>query len=388
MTQAWGRVREIIKKEFRQSLRDPRMRVLLIVPPLVQLIVFGYAVNLDIESSPMAWMDLDRTPQSRELLAAFRGSNRFVVKSSTSGEDEIHDRLDRGEVQIVVRVLPGFGREILRGNTAPVQLLVDGTNSNSASILSGYAAQIIAGYAGKVAAQPQRSRLVMQTEAAGAQVRIGLPSLAVRSRVWFNPELKSRYYFVPGVIVNIIALVTVMLTAMSIVREKEIGTMEQLMVTPIRPIELMLGKILPFALIGLLDVGLVTTAALLVFRIPFRGSGILLFGASILFLLTTLGAGLFISTISQTQQQAVLSSFFFFMPAFMLSGFTFPIRNMPLPVQYVTYANPLRYFIEIVRGVFLKGTGVVILWPQIAALFVYGVTALGLSAIHFRKRLD
>ena len=164
--------------------------------------------------------------------------------------------------------------------------------------------------------------------------------------------------------------------------------MEQLMVTPIRPIELMLGKILPFALIGLLDVGLVTTAALLVFRIPFRGRGILLFGASILFLLTTLGAGLFISTISQTQQQAVLSSFFFFMPAFMLSGFTFPIRNMPLPVQYVTYANPLRYFIEIVRGVFLKGTGVVILWPQIAALFVYGVTALGLSAIRFRKRLD
>jgi ABC-2 type transport system permease protein len=384
----WGRIREIIKKEIRQSLRDPRMRVLLVLPPLVQLVVFGYAVNLDIESSPMAWMDLDRTPQSRDLLASFEGSHRFVLKNAPDREQEIHDMLDRGEVQIVVRVLPGFGREIRRGNTAPVQLLVDGTNSNSASILSGYASQIVTGFAARVVAEQQRSRLVALTQASGEPVATTLPLLEARSRVWFNPELKSRFYFVPGVIVNIIALVTIMLTAMSIVREKEIGTMEQLMVTPIRPIELMLGKILPFAMIGLLEVGLVTTAALLVFRIPFRGSAALLFGASILFLLTTLGAGLFISTISQTQQQAVMSSFIFFMPAFMLSGFTFPIRNMPLPVQYVTYLNPLRYFIEIVRGIFLKGIGVTILWPQIVALLFYGVTVLGLSALRFRKRLD
>ncbi len=384
----WGRILEIIKKEFRQSLRDPRMRVLLFLPPLVQLIVFGYAVNLDVESSPMAWMDLDRTPQSRELLESFLGSKRFLVKSATIGEGEADALLDRGEVQIVVRVLPGFGREIVRGNTAPVQLLVDGTNSNSASILSGYATRIIASYALKVMEEQQRVRLAGPTQSVGTPVPTNLPVVAARTRVWFNPELKSRYYFVPGVIVNIIALVTVMLTAMSIVREKEIGTMEQLMVTPIRPVELMLGKILPFALVGLMDVGLITTAALLVFRIPFRGSAFVLLGAATLFLLTTLGVGLFISTVSQTQQQAVMSSFFFFMPALMLSGFAFPIRNMPLVVQYLSYADPLRYFVEIVRGVFLKGTGVSVLWPQLLALFAYGVTVLGLSALRFRKRLD
>jgi ABC-2 type transport system permease protein len=210
----------------------------------------------------------------------------------------------------------------------------------------------------------------------------------VQSRVWFNPELESRDYFVPGVVVNIIALVTVMLTAMSIVREKEIGTMEQLMVTPIRPIELMIGKLLPFAAIGLFEVGLVTSAAMLVFDTPLRGSVVLLFGAAILFLLTTLGAGLFISTISHTQQQAMMSSFFFFLPAMLLSGFAFPIRSMPAAVQFLTYVNPLRYFMDIVRGIFLKGTGLAHLWPQLAALLAIGTAALLLSAARFRKRLD
>jgi len=193
---------------------------------------------------------------------------------------------------------------------------------------------------------------------------------------------------VPGVIVNIIAIVTVMLTAMSIVREKEIGTMEQLMVTPIRPIELILGKTIPFAIVGLLDVILITVAGLLVFRIPLRGSYCVLAAASILFLMTTLGTGLFISTISQTQQQALMSTFFFMMPAFLLSGFAFPIRNMPLPVRYLTYLNPLRYFMEIVRWIFLKGTGIAILWPQMLVLLVFGAAVLGLSVLRFHKRLD
>jgi ABC-2 type transport system permease protein len=218
--------------------------------------------------------------------------------------------------------------------------------------------------------------------------RTQLPSITARSRVWFNPNLRSRDYFVPGIVVNIIALVTIMLTAMSIVREKEIGTMEQLMVTPIRPVELMLGKMLPFALVGIVDVSLVTTAALLIFHIPLRGSILLLLVCSMTFLLTTLGVGLFISTISNTQQQALMSSFFFFMPAFMLSGFAFPIRNMPESIQYVTYLNPLRYFMQIVRGIFLKGTGLEILWPQTLALLIFGTVILGLSALRFRKRLD
>ncbi|PYV04651.1 MAG: ABC transporter permease [Acidobacteria bacterium] len=384
----WGRVREIIKKEFYQTLRDPRMRVLLVLPPIIQLIVFGYAVNLDIETSSMAWVDQDLTPRSRELLAEFQGSHRFLLKAVPAREKEIQYLLDRGEVQIVVRVLPGFARDIERGNPVSVQVLLDGTNSNTASILASYAQQVVSGYGRKVLAGHEGLRLAALTESTGAPVAADLPVLTAQSRVWFNPSLKSRYYFVPGVVVNIIALVTIMLTAMSIVREKEIGTMEQLMVSPIRPIELMLGKLLPFAVIGLVDVAVVTTAALAVFRVPFRGNALLLLGSAVLFLLTTLGAGLFISTVSQTQQQAVMSSFFFFMPAFMLSGFTFPIRNMPVPVQYLTYADPLRYFIEIVRGVFLKGTGSDILWPQMAALALFGVTVLGLSAARFRKRLD
>ena len=217
---------------------------------------------------------------------------------------------------------------------------------------------------------------------------MSFPQVTARTRVWFNPDLRSRNYFVPGVLANIIFLVTLMLTALAIVREKEIGTMEQLMVTPLRPIELMLGKTLPFALVGLLDVVLITSVALLVFHVPFRGNPALLMLCSVLFLMTSLGAGLFLSTISHTQQQAMMANFFFTTPAFMLSGFAFPIRNMPLAVQYLTYLNPMRYFIDIVRGIFLKGVGVEILWPQMAALGVYGVVALGLSVVRFHKTLD
>lgn len=368
----WARILVIVRKEFRQALREPRMRVFLFLPPLLQLILFGYAVNLDVDQIRIAWMDLDRTPASRDLQAAFQGSGRFEITENPAREDEIQPLLDRSKVQAVVRVLPGFARDILRGRTAAVQILVEGTNSNTAALVSSYAGEIISRYA--------LSRLPAP--------RGKIPDLQARTRVWFNPDLKSRNYFVPGVIANIIMMVTLMLTAMAIVREKEIGTMEQLMVTPIRPIELMIGKTLPFAAVGLLDVALVTTAAFVIFRIPIRGSLLLLLANALLFLLTSLGAGLFISTISQTQQQAMMSSFFFAMPCFMLSGFAFPINNMPVEVQYLTYLNPLRYFIEIVRGIFLKGTGIAILWPQTLALAIYGVSVVTFSALRFRKRLD
>ena len=383
-----NRIREIIRKEFYQALREPRMRALLVLPPLIQLIIFGYAVSLDVENGRIAWMDLDRTSTSRGLLAAFEGSRYFRVTAMLTRESEVRDLLDRGKVQAVVRVLPGFGREIQRGQMAAVQILVEGSNSNTASIISNYATKTVFAYASRMLAQQRADQLVGRSAAVGGPVSLSLPTLAVRSRVWFNPNLQSRNYFVPGVVVNIIALVTIMLTAMSIVREKEIGTMEQLMVTPIRPVELMLGKVLPFALVGILEVILVTVAALLVFHIPFRGSSLLLLGCATLFLLTTLGSGLFLSTISQTQQQAMMASFLFFMPAFMLSGFAFPIHNMPLAIQYLTYVNPLRYFVEIVRGIFLKGTGVSILWPQMLALTAIGLAVLGLSSLRFRKRLD
>jgi len=384
----WHRIREIIRKEFRQVLREPRMRVVLIMPPLVQTILFGFAVNLDVENCLLAWMDLDRTPASRELRAAFEGSRRFLFAAEADSEAQVRELLDRGDAQAVVRVPAGFARDLARGDTAAVQILVDGTNSNTASIIAGYATQIVSGYSARVMLEQQQARLVGRSVALGGPVHLALPGLEPRSRVWFNPELRSRNYFVPGVVVNIITLVTLMLTALAIVREKEIGTMEQLMVTPIRPLELMLGKTLPFALAGLFDVILITVAALLVFSIPFRGSVLLLLGCACIFLLTTVGAGLFLSTISRTQQQAVMASFFFFLPAFMLSGFTFPIRNMPLVFQYLSYLDPLRYFITIVRGIFLKGIGVEVLWPQMLTLLAYGVTVLTFSALRFHKRLD
>ena len=380
----WRRTRAIIKKEFLQTLREPRMRVVLLLPPIIQLIIFGYAVNLDVENSPIAWMDQDRTPESRELLADFEGSSQFQVTHLPAGEEEIQTLLDRAEVQAVVRVFPGFGRDIRRGQRTQVQILVDGTNSNSATIISRSASQVVARYAVRIQGrQPGVGRMSSRP----GQVSRG-PLLSAESRIWFNVDLKSQNYFVPGVLVNIIALVTIMLTAMAIVREKEIGTMEQLMVTPIRPMELMLGKTLPFAAVGLLEVLLVTGAALLIFQVPFRGSLLLLLGCAAAFLLTTLGFGLLISTISATQQQAMMASFFFFMPAFMLSGFAFPIRNMPLVVQGLTYLNPVRYFMEIVRGIFLKGIGLAVLWPQVLALVILGTTLVGLSVLRFQKRLD
>jgi ABC-2 type transport system permease protein len=382
----WERIFVILRKEFIQALREPRMRVLLFVPPMVQLLVFGFAVNLDVDHARIAWMDMDRTPQSRSLREDFTGSGRFDIVATPQSEEEVQRVLDRSEAQAVVRVLPNFARDLARGRSTAVQVLVDGTNSNTASLVSSYAGSIIAQYSVEAMERQQSVQVLVRSPV--SPVGVAAPAVTARSRVWFNPDLYSRNYFVPGVIANIIMMVTLMLTALGIVREKEIGTMEQLMVTPMRPVELMLGKTLPFALVGLVDVVLITGVALLVFHIPLHGSFLLLLCCAALFLMTSLGAGLLLSTISHTQQQAMMSSFFFSTPAFMLSGFAFPIRNMPVAVQYVTYLNPVRYFIEIVRGIFLKGAGIEVLWPQMAAMAVYGTAVLGLSAMRFRKKLD
>lgn len=381
----WERIFEVMRKELRQVLRNRRMRMALFVPPIMQLIVYGFAVNLDVDNIPTAWIDEDHTPASRELLAGFQGSGRFQIIAAPGSDTEAQKLLDAGAILASIRVLPGFARNLERSHSTSVQILVDGTNSNTASLISSYAADIVAGYDTRVVVEREEKRLLSATP---GTLSLRSPKLDIRSRVWFNPDLRSRNYYVPGVMVNLIMVTTVMLTAMAIVREKEIGTMEQLMVTPIRPIELILGKILPFAAVGLADVILVTTVALLLFHVPFRGNIVILLSSAVLFLLTSLGAGLFLSSVSRTQQQALMSSFFFATPAFMLSGFAFPIRNMPLVVQYITYLNPLRYFLEIVRGVFLKGIGVSILWPQMLALAIYGAAVMSLSAARFRKRLD
>jgi ABC-2 type transport system permease protein len=382
----WQRILEIVRKELRQTLRDPRRRFVVFGPPTIQMLIFGYAVNLDVEHVKIAWMDQDRTTESRELRERFTASPTFSIVATAGDEREASAILDRGDAQAVIRVRTGYAHEIRSGGTAEVQALLDGSDSNTAGIVGNYARTIVASLNQTLLARRQREMMTGRTQQGPVLLRI--PSVAPETRVWFNSELRSRNYFVPGVLVNIIMLVTLMLTALSIVREKQIGTMEQIMVTPIRPIELILGKTIPFGLLGFIDMALVTAIALTLFRVPFRGSFLVLISAALLFLLTTLGAGLFMSTISDTQQQAMLATFFFFLPAFNLSGFAFPIRNMPEAVQWLTYLNPLRYFMEIVRGVFLKGIGFEVLWPQMAALAVYGVVVIGFSSMRFRKRLD
>ncbi len=374
-----SRIVEILRKEILVTFRDPRMRVMLFLPPMVQLIIFGYAVNLDVEHSRLGWLDRDRTPESRELAAAFQGSPYFEIASLLDDGDDVNRVMERGEVIAVVSIQPGFARDLRRGRPAVLQVVIDGTDSNTASIVSSYIGGVTAAFGSRL----RRRGAMVAKPAAGTG-----PAVSVRSRVWFNESLRSQDYFVPGVLVNIVGLVTVMLTAMAVVREKEIGTMEQLMVTPIRPVELMLGKTLPFAAVGLVQMILVTGVALLVFHIPFRGDPWILLLSSLLFVMTTLGSGLLISTVSGTQQQAMMGSFFFFFPAFLLSGFAFPIGSMPRAIQILTYLNPMRYFIEIVRGLFLKGIGIPALWPQLLALTAFGFLTVGASALRFRKRID
>ncbi|HSR66402.1 MAG TPA: ABC transporter permease [Acidobacteriota bacterium] len=365
-----GRIRHIILKEILVTFRDAKMRAMLIGPPLLQLIIFGYAVNLDVGLSRLAWLDRDGTAQSRELAGALQGSRYFRISRQPANERQMESLLERGSVTAAVHVMPGFGRDVISGRPGAVQVLVDGSDSNTASIVSGYLTRAL----------NQAGARLRPTEATTLQ------RVELRSRVWFNPDLRSQDYFVPGVVVNIIGLVTILLTSMAVVREKEIGTLEQLMVTPISRLELMLGKTLPFAVVGLAEMALVTLTALLVFDIPLAGSWSMLLLGSALFIPTTLGVGLLISTVSNTQQQAVMGSFFFFLPSFLLSGFAFPIRNMPEPVQWITLANPMRYFLELVRGVFLKGTGLEILWPQCLVLTLMAAATIALSTWRFQKR--
>ncbi len=370
------RITHMLIKEFIQILRDPRMRTVIFVMPLVQTLVFGYAVTTDVTHIPTAIFDLDNSRASRELVARFTGSGYFDMVTYVDREEEAQHLVDRALVKAVLRINKGFGDDLRTGRTAPLQIIVDGTDSNTAGIVLNYAGQI----AGRF------SEIVLQTRVVRATGQPITPArVALETRAWFNENLESRNFYVPGVIVLIVTLVTLMLSSMAVVREKENGTIEQIMVTPIRQSEFILGKMLPFALIGFADVVLVTVIAAYWFDVPIRGSLLLLFGATSLYLMSTLGIGLLISTISRTQQQAMMSAFFYYFPAMLLSGFVFPIANMPETVQWLTYLNPLRYFLVIIRGVFLKGVGPEILWQQMAALLILGTATLWVAARRFHK---
>ncbi len=372
------RIRQMLIKEFIQVLRDPRLRAMVLVMPVVQLIVFGYAVTTDVRHVRTAVCDHDNSVESRDLIARFIGSGHFDLAANPVSPAEIRNLLDRGTVSAVLQVNRGFGEALRSGRPAPVQVLVDGTDSNSAGLVLDYASRITARFSQEqVTARSAR----LQGRATSP------PQVALETRAWFNENLESRNFFVPGVIAIITMLITLMLTSMAIVREKEIGTMEQIMVTPISATEFILGKTLPFALIGFANVLLVTVVGVFWFDVPIRGSLPLLFGATALYLLTTLGIGLFISTVSQTQQQAMMATFFVYFPAVLLSGFMFPIANMPAVIQWLTIVNPLRYFLVVIRGIFLKGLGANILWPQLLALAVMGVVTLALAVSRFRKTL-
>ncbi len=372
------RLWHMLVKEFIQILRDPRMKGVIILMPIVQALVFGYAVTTDVRDVRTAVFDLDNSIESREIIARFIGSGYFREVARVASDREAQRLVDDGSARVVLRFNRGFGSTLRAGRTGALQLILDGTDSNTAGIVLNYAGAIAARYNDEVLVTRLARRSGQTAVASGA---------AIATRAWFNANLDSRNFYVPGVIALIVTLITLMLSSMAVVREKEIGTIEQIMVTPITQAEFILGKTVPFALIAYLDVVLISVISAFWFEVPIRGSLLLLFMATTLFLMSTIGVGLLISTVSRTQQQAMMSAFFYYFPAVLLSGFMFPIANMPVAVQWLTYANPLRYYLVIIRGIFLKGVGPEVLWAQLAALALLGGASLWLASRKFHKTL-
>lgn len=371
----WLRIRELVRKEFIQLFRDRKNRPLLIIAPLIQLVLFGYVVTTDVRDIRIGLFDLSRTAESRRFIDIVAANRTFRVTDRGDHLQKTEQLLLERKIDMVIKIPADFSARIQKGKTAAVQVLVDGSMSNMAAARISYTMSVIESVNNEMV-----RRIYPQ--------RIPCGRIDPRIRTWYNPNLDSQHFYVPGIVAFLVMLLTLLLTSMAIIREKESGTMEQLIVTPLTPAELILGKTIPFILIAQTQMVMVTAFAILWFKIPLAGSLCLLFAATCLFLLSTLGIGLFISTISSTQQQAMMTTFFFILPFFMLSGFVFPIANMPLPVQGLTYLNPLRYFLIIVRGIFLKGTGLAVLWPQLLGLVILGGIVFTGAVARFKKRLD
>jgi len=370
------RLRELIRKEFIQLFRDRRTRWILVVAPLIQLLIFGYVINFDIRVVRLAVLDLSHTRESREILSSLTGNGIFIVSMWGEKSENLTDSLLTGRADLAVKIDPDFARRLRRGETAPVQVIADGTVSNIAAVRLSYIAAIIKRLNEKFLAEKYPLPLM----------RFG--RLEAKLRTWYNPNLYSRYYFVPGIAAFLVMIIALIFTSLAIVREKESGTMEQILVTPIRRWEFILGKTLPYAVVAIVQMVIVTSFGVVWFQLPLPSSSILLLFAVILFLLTSLGIGIFISTVSRTQQQAIMSAFFFLQPAFLLSGFVFPIANMPILIQWLTLLNPFRYILVIIRGLFLKGVGWEVLWPQYLALAILGSVVFVSSVLLFHKRLE
>lgn len=366
------RVREMLKKELRQMFRDPRMKTMLFVAPVIQLVVFGYAVNTDIKNTTTFVVDHDRTAASRELVEVIRSTGYFRIIGHSDRPGDLVHALDYGDAEVGLEIPVGFARKLDNASGTKVQIILDGTNSNTATVAQGYLSQIVRRFA------------VERASASGIGLAGGVD---LRSRAWYNPQLESRAYNVPGVIGMIILLMSLLLTAMAVVRERELGTLDQLTVSPLTPVELMLGKTIPATIICLIDLVVISAIAILWFGIPMRGSPLVLLPASLIFIISGLSVGLLISTISRTQQEAFMSLFLFLLPAIILSGFFYPISSMPKVFQWLTLLNPLRHYLEVVRPVFLKGAGFADLWRQYVALTLIATVTLSLAIVRFRKTL-
>jgi drug efflux transport system permease protein len=376
------RIRTLIRKEFIELRRTPRLIGLIVVAPIIQLTMLGYAATTDVKNVPIVIVDGDRSPRSRQLIERFAASPYFHIVGEETDPRAVDEHLARGRAWLAIVVPWGFGGA-LNGHgpqaERTVQVLADGTDANSSGVALAYASGLISDFGAAVSAETAGPNDVAQPGSG--------PAIDSRVRVWFNPQLESKDFMLPGVLAVLLLVITTSLSSMAIVRERELGTLEQLNVTPLGRWELILGKLLPYALVGFVDVLLVLTVAVYWFEVPLRGSVWLLLGGCVIYLLSTLGIGLLVSTISSTQQQAMMTTtFFFLVPMIYLSGFIFPIENMPPVIQAITTIVPLRYFLVILRGIFLKGVGWDVLWPQFAALAAWGVTVLALAAVRSHKR--
>ena len=368
-----------IKKEFLQFKRDPKMFGIVLVAPVIQLVFLGYAAKFDVDTVHTAIFDQDKTETSRNYIDKFKSSGYFEIEEYVSNYDRFEEMINDGEVMLGIVIPTDFEKKVNRNQPVKIQALFDGSNGNTAGIAAGYVNAITMDFAQNITTEYLERMGVKQTMSS---------SVIPEVRVWYNPEMETRNFMVPGIVGLLLTIVTLMLTSLAIVKEKEIGTMEQLIVTPIKSYQIILGKLIPFMIMGFLVVLIVLNAMYFIFGIPVRGSIFFLYFGAFAYILSTLGLGLFLSTISNTQQQAMmLAIFLVMMPMIFFSGFVFPIENMPVVIQAITYLVPLRYFNTILRGIILKGIGIADLWQEISLLFIIGITILFLSTKRFNKRL-
>lgn len=364
----------VIKKEFIQIRRDRRLLPLIIVMPLIQLIMFGYVFSTDVKNISTAVVDRSLSVESRALVSSIRSAGYFTVTGSPEGRAELANMMENGKIRVGIVIPEDYARKIERGETASIEAVIDGSDPNTGGTAVSYLSRVVAAQSGKLTSKSLGGRA-------------SASPLDTRLRVLFNPDLKSVNYMIPGLIGMLLMLITTLLASAAIVRERERGTMEHLIVMPVRRWELILGKLLPFVVFGFFDVVLVTVVGMLWFKVPFRGDVLLLLVMSLIFIATSLGVGLFISTTSRTQQQAMMTAYFIALPTMILSGLIFPIESMPKAVQFLTYLVPLRYFLIIVRSIFLKGSGFMDLWQNILLLSAYGAIVFALSVWRFQKKL-